>query len=78
MTTTATEANKTHIAAEIRRRQRFVIVSHTRPDGDAIGSSLAMAYALRELGKDGSRRQQGPAPAADAGVPRRHRDRGDE
>jgi len=52
MTTTATEANKTHVAAEIRRRQRFVIVSHTRPDGDAIGSSLAMAYALRELGKD--------------------------
>jgi len=52
MTTTATEANKTHIAAEIRRRQRFVIVSHTRPDGDAIGSSLAMAYALRELGKE--------------------------
>jgi phosphoesterase RecJ-like protein len=40
------------IAAELRRRQRFVIVSHSRPDGDAIGSSFAMAYALRELGKD--------------------------
>jgi phosphoesterase RecJ-like protein len=52
MTTPATEANKTHVAAEIRRRQRFVIVSHARPDGDAIGSSLAMAYALRAMGKD--------------------------
>ena len=29
-----------------------MITSHSRPDGDAIGSSLAMAYALRQLGKD--------------------------
>jgi phosphoesterase RecJ-like protein len=40
------------IAAEIRRRRRFVVVSHTRPDGDAIGSAYAMAFALRELGKE--------------------------
>jgi phosphoesterase RecJ-like protein len=40
------------IAAEIRRRRRFVISSHVRPDGDAIGSQLAMAYALRALGKE--------------------------
>jgi bifunctional oligoribonuclease and PAP phosphatase NrnA len=32
-------------------RQRFVITSHARPDGDAIGSQLAMAFALRQLGK---------------------------
>jgi phosphoesterase RecJ-like protein len=35
----------------IRPRQRFVISSHSRPDGDSIGSQLAMAYALTELGK---------------------------
>lgn len=29
-----------------------MITSHVRPDGDAIGSQLAMAYALRWLGKD--------------------------
>lgn len=52
MTTTPTETTKAEIAAEIRRRQRFVIASHARPDGDAIGSSLAMAFALRALGKD--------------------------
>jgi bifunctional oligoribonuclease and PAP phosphatase NrnA len=40
------------IAAEIRARQRFVVVSHARPDGDAIGSAYAMAFALRYLGKD--------------------------
>jgi phosphoesterase RecJ-like protein len=36
----------------IRERQRFVITSHARPDGDAIGSQGAMALALRALGKD--------------------------
>jgi phosphoesterase RecJ-like protein len=51
-TTTATESDTLErTAEEIRKRQRFVIVSHIRPDGDAIGSQLAMAYALRALGK---------------------------
>jgi bifunctional oligoribonuclease and PAP phosphatase NrnA len=40
------------IVEAIRARQRFVISSHMRPDGDAIGSELAMAHALRALGKD--------------------------
>jgi phosphoesterase RecJ-like protein len=53
MTTTATDtAVRARIADEIRKRQRFVLSSHARPDGDAIGSQLAMAYALRQLGKD--------------------------
>jgi phosphoesterase RecJ-like protein len=48
--TTTTDLT-TRIVEEIRRRQRFVVSSHVRPDGDAIGSQLAMAYALRHLGK---------------------------
>jgi bifunctional oligoribonuclease and PAP phosphatase NrnA len=36
---------------EILRRQRFLVTSHARPDGDSIGSQLAMAYALEALGK---------------------------
>jgi phosphoesterase RecJ-like protein len=36
----------------LRQGQRFVIASHQRPDGDAIGSAMAMAVALRALGKD--------------------------
>ena len=40
------------IVNEIRARRRFVISSHARPDGDSIGSQLAMAYALKALGKD--------------------------
>src|SRR5688500_9627168 len=52
MTQTATDTPLAQIVHELRRRQRFVITSHARPDGDAIGSSMAMAYALRDLGKE--------------------------
>jgi len=31
--------------------RRFLITSHARPDGDAIGSQLALALALQRLGK---------------------------
>ena len=40
------------IRDEILRRQRFLITSHARPDGDSIGSQLAMAFALDTLGKE--------------------------
>jgi len=36
----------------IRARQRFVVTSHARPDGDGIGSALACAQILRIMGKD--------------------------
>ncbi len=47
-----TRAEIPQIAEAIRLRQRFVLSSHSRPDGDSIGSQLAMAYTLRALGKD--------------------------
>ena len=50
------------IAEAIRARQRFVVSSHARPDGDAIGSQLAMAYALRALGKEVHLVNADPAP----------------
>jgi bifunctional oligoribonuclease and PAP phosphatase NrnA len=50
--TNVAEVSAPQIAEAIHGRQRFVIVSHARPDGDAVGSSLAMAFALRHLGKD--------------------------
>ncbi len=52
----------TEIVAAIAARQRFVLTSHSRPDGDAIGSQLAMAYALRALGKDVQLVNSDPAP----------------
>jgi bifunctional oligoribonuclease and PAP phosphatase NrnA len=36
----------------IRRRTHFLVTSHTRPDGDAIGSTLALAQILRRMGKN--------------------------
>jgi phosphoesterase RecJ-like protein len=39
------------ICDAIRAGRRFLLTSHARPDGDSIGSQLAMAYALDALGK---------------------------
>src|SRR5882672_4604746 len=50
------------IVEAIRARQRFVLSSHSRPDGDSIGSQLAMAYALHALGKDVVAVNADPAP----------------
>ena len=33
-----------------REQQRIVLLAHTNPDGDAIGSSLAWASLLRSMG----------------------------
>ncbi|MGC2697087.1 MAG: bifunctional oligoribonuclease/PAP phosphatase NrnA [Candidatus Angelobacter sp.] len=35
----------------IEKRRRFLVTSHARPDGDAIGSTLALAQVLRKMGK---------------------------
>ena len=48
----ASSPDLARIVDAIHARQRFVLASHARPDGDAIGSQLAMVYALRALGKD--------------------------
>jgi phosphoesterase RecJ-like protein len=39
------------VLQEIAKRRRFLITSHARPDGDAIGSTLALAQILRKMGK---------------------------
>lgn len=36
----------------IRSHPRFLLTSHARPDGDAIGSTLAMAEVLDQLGRE--------------------------
>src|SRR6185436_12620306 len=39
------------VLKSIDQRRDFVLTSHARPDGDAIGSVLAAGQMLRELGK---------------------------
>jgi phosphoesterase RecJ-like protein len=50
------------IRDEVLRRRRFLLTSHARPDGDSIGSQLAMAFALDALGKEVRIVNADPAP----------------
>lgn len=45
------QASFSEIARVLREHQSFAVLSHVRPDGDALGSQLAMALALLQLGK---------------------------
>ena len=38
-------------AAFLRQHDRYLILSHRRPDGDAVGSAAALCLGLRKLGK---------------------------
>ncbi|GAB4365820.1 MAG: bifunctional oligoribonuclease/PAP phosphatase NrnA [Deltaproteobacteria bacterium] len=46
-----------------RERDRFLIACHENPEGDAIGSELALALALRNLGKTATVLNSDPVPA---------------
>ena len=50
------------VVAALRGNERFVVTSHEAPDGDALGSLLAMGLALRQLEKDVVMFLGGPAP----------------
>ena len=39
------------IGRVLREHERFAVLSHVRPDGDALGSQLALALSLQQLGK---------------------------
>jgi phosphoesterase RecJ-like protein len=40
------------IGQALREGVRFAVLSHVRPDGDALGSQLALGLSLKQLGKD--------------------------
>lgn len=48
----------------IRRHRRFMVTSHINPEGDALGSALAMASLLKRLGKQAVMANQGGIPKA--------------
>src|SRR6476661_2820723 len=50
------------VVAALRGHDRFVVVTHENPDGDALGSMLATTLGLRALGKDASMYLTGTAP----------------
>ncbi len=51
MTTPIENHSFAEIAAQLRAAERICILSHVRPDPDAYGSQLALALALKQLGK---------------------------
>src|SRR3954468_16792867 len=50
------------VVAALREHDRFLVVTHENPDGDALGSLLAMTLALRQLGKDVEMNLAGETP----------------
>src|SRR5438874_3747534 len=58
--TTATELAA--VVDAIRDNERFLVTTHENPDGDALGSLLAMKLALDQLGKDAAMVLFGDAP----------------
>src|SRR5262245_57747617 len=61
-TTATSKSTLSQICDAIHSRRRFLITSHARPDGDSIGSQLAMMYALKVLGKEVRVVNADPAP----------------
>lgn len=50
-TSPAASATYAEIGEVLRNHQSFVLMSHVRPDGDAIGSQLALGFSLMAMGK---------------------------
>ena len=45
-------ANRDEVLAELRSAEKLIVVAHENPDGDALGSLIAMQQILVALGKD--------------------------
>ena len=53
-TTTNPDLAAREVAERIRAGRRFLITSHRNPDGDALGSGIALQKIIRKLGKEAS------------------------
>jgi phosphoesterase RecJ-like protein len=52
ITTSTTASTRDEVLIALRQGERFVLVTHENPDGDALGSLVAMQGVMRALGKD--------------------------
>jgi phosphoesterase RecJ-like protein len=53
----------------LRQGERFVVCSHSRPDGDAVGSMLAMGMLLEQMGKHADLVSADQIPEIHRGLP---------
>ncbi|HUP49284.1 MAG TPA: bifunctional oligoribonuclease/PAP phosphatase NrnA [Thermoanaerobaculia bacterium] len=51
-TTTSPDAAAMEVAERIRAGRNFLITGHRNPDGDALGSAIALQRLIRQLGKE--------------------------
>jgi len=51
------------IANQLKRSKNILLTSHTDPDGDAIGSLLALGIVIEEIGKEVTFYTESPIPA---------------
>lgn len=56
------EAGMRTVAEVFRDRDDFLITSHVNPEGDSIGSQLAVFYMLKKLGKNAVMANHDPVP----------------
>ncbi|MGZ4192613.1 MAG: DHH family phosphoesterase [Solirubrobacteraceae bacterium] len=52
MTSNGDRSSRDRVLSELREADKLVVVAHENPDGDAIGSLVAMRGILDEIGKD--------------------------
>lgn len=64
------EARITAILKVIQEGERFLVCSHSRPDGDAVGSMLAMGMLLEQMGKRADLVSADRVPVVYRGLPR--------
>ncbi len=57
------------IAETIRNNRRFLVTSHSKPDGDAMGALLAMTFILKKMGKAAVPHLEDPVPTNCAFLP---------
>ncbi len=62
MSSPQTTSDLQAVVEALRAQDRFLVVTHENPDGDALGSMLATTVALRGLGKDAVMYLGGAAP----------------
>ena len=60
------------IISQIKNSHRIVVISHTNPDGDAIGSLIATGLSLKALNKKTTLYNESPIPAVYRFLPKVH------
>src|SRR5260370_35126240 len=56
----------------LQQGERFLVCSHSRPDGDAVGSRLAMRMLLHQMGKRAALVSADRIPAIYRNLPERY------